>query len=437
MRVEMIQLGCPKNLVDGEVMMGRLLAAGHEIAAGEADAVIVNTCGFINDAREESINAILEVVERKRTGAVKRLIVAGCLVQRYKNELRREIPEIDGFIPLSAAADVVHLLANPDPKIETDPDIPLYDGRLERALSTPPHLAYVKIADGCDNPCTFCSIPSFRGRLKSRPLESIVEEVRRLTGKGVKEVVLVAQDTTAYGEDRGLSDGLAKLLLALDARTETSWIRLLYGYPNRLTPGLLETMASCESVVPYLDIPLQHAHPAILKAMGRGGSGDSFLRLLGRARETIPGLAVRSAFIVGFPGERREHFRNLLEFVTAAELDHVGVFTYSSEEGTRAYGLGNPVDERTKARRRERLLEAQQAISLAKNRRRVGRVETMLVDGPCRETEHLLEGRLATQAPEIDGRVLINDGFAAPGTFTRVKITGAHPYDLIGGVVGG
>ena len=438
MRVAMIQLGCPKNWVDGEWMLGQMRAAGHVLTSDpNAEAVIVNTCGFIDAAKEESIQVILEVAERKRAGEVKRLIVAGCLVQRYKEELRRSIPEIDGFVPLSSAGEVAKLLESPDLSVAVHPEVPLYDGLSPRVLSTPPYLAYVKVAEGCDNPCTFCPIPGFRGRLHSRPAEDIVREVAELGRRGVREVILVAQDTTDYGTDLGMKDGLASLIEALESGTEVPWIRLLYAYPNHLSPAILDAMAASGRVVPYLDLPLQHAHPDILKAMRRGGSAESFLRLLERARAAIPGLAVRSTFIVGFPGERREHLRLLGDFLQEARLDHVGVFTYSREDGTAAHALGDPVDSRTKRRRQERLLEIQQAISFDKNRQKIGKKAVVLVEGVCDETEHLLQGRLATQAPDIDGRVLLNDGFAAPGTFATVKIHEAHPYDLVGEILGG
>jgi ribosomal protein S12 methylthiotransferase len=437
MRVAMIQLGCPKNWVDGEWMLGQVKEAGFEVTADpDAEVVIVNTCGFIDAAKEESIRVILEVAERKKGGGVKRLIVAGCLVQRYKDDLRKSIPEIDGFVPLSSTHEVAKLLSSPDLKVPVTGDIALYDGLVPRILSTPPHMAYVKIAEGCDNPCSFCPIPNFRGRLRSRPLGVIVEEVRALAAQGVKEVILVAQDTTDYGNDLGIKDGLAKLLETLQSETEIPWIRLLYAYPNHLSQRILQAMASCSRVVPYLDLPLQHAHPDILRSMRRGGSGDAFLVLLAKARATVPGLAVRSTFIVGYPGEGRSQFKALLDFVKESAIDHVGVFTYSREDGTAAHELGDPVDARTKRRRQEKILVIQQAVSLAKNEALVGRIERVLVEGVCEETEHLLQGRLATQAPDIDGRVLINDGFAEPGTFARVRLTEAHPYDLVGEILG-
>jgi ribosomal protein S12 methylthiotransferase len=436
MRVALVQLGCPKNLVDGEWILGQVRAAGHEvIAETDADAVIVNTCGFIDAAKEESVNSILAAAELKRQGRIKKLIVAGCLVQRYKDDLRREIPEIDGFIPLAALGEAVRLLEAPDPSAPLGSLPALYDGLQPRLLSTPPHIAYVKISEGCDHPCSFCSIPSIKGVQRSRPVASVVREVRRLAESGVREVLLIAQDTTDYGRDLGLEDGLAALLDSVEDVDGLRWVRILYTYPNRLTPRILDAMARSKKVVPYLDLPLQHSHPDILSAMKRGGGGESFMRLLERARSAVPGLAVRSAFIVGFPGEKRSHFLHLLDFIREARMDHVGVFTYSREEGTEAHPLGDPVDPRTKARRRDALLEAQQAIALEKQESFVGKRIKVMVDGVCEETEHLLQGRMATQAPEIDGRVLINDGFAAPGTIVTVKVEQAGPYDLVGGIV--
>ena len=437
LKVALVQLGCPKNLVDGEWMLGQLRAAGHELSKDlNAEAVIVNTCGFIDSAKEESVNAILQVAELKRSGRALRLIVAGCMAQRYKDELRREIPEIDGFIPPGALSRAVELLESPSRTVKIANRVELYDGLAPRVISTPPHLAYVKIAEGCDNPCTFCPIPSFRGALHSRPPSSILAELASLAEKGVKEAVLIAQDTTAYGRDLGLKDGLAKLLAAIEENPAPPWIRILYAYPNHLTPELLRVIGQSAKVLPYLDLPLQHAHPDILAAMGRGGGAKVFLKQIEKARKAIPGLAVRTTFITGFPGEKREHFKTLEAFVKEARFDHLGVFAYSREEGTKAHRLGDPVDKRTKQRRKEALLALQQDISWDNNRRRVGRVLDVLVEGACDETEHLLQGRAAHQAPEIDGRVLINDGFATPGAFAKVRVTEAHPYDLVGEIIG-
>jgi len=435
-RIAIVQLGCPKNLVDGEWMAGRLVRAGHDLGGiDEAEAAIVNTCGFIDAAKEESVQVILELAGRKREGRLRLLVVAGCMVQRYRDELRREIPEIDGFIPLNAVGDVVRLLQEPDLNVPVTPDVALGDAGDARVLATPSHWAYLKIAEGCDNPCTFCAIPSFRGALRSRPPQDLLREAAALAESGVRELILIAQDTTDYGRDLGLENGTARLLEELDGVGGLEWIRLLYAYPNRVTGRLLEAMARSRKVVPYLDLPLQHSHPEILKAMGRGGGAESFLRLLERARAALPGLAVRTSMIVGFPGEKRRHFLHLADFLKEARLDHVGVFAYSREENTAAHGLGDPVDPRTKARRRDALMEVQQEISLSLNEARVGKTLPVMVDGVCEETEHLLQGRLAVQAPEIDGRVLINDGFAQPGTLAKVRISEAHPYDLVGGIL--
>lgn len=418
-------------------MLGQLRAAGHELSEDlNAEAVIVNTCGFIDAAKEESVNAILQVAELKRSGRVRRLIVAGCLVQRYKEELRKDIPEIDGFIPPSALSRAVELLESPSRTVNISNRVDLYDGLAPRVISTPPHLAYVKIAEGCDNPCAFCPIPSFRGALHSRPASSILAELASLAKKGVKEAVLIAQDTTAYGRDLGLKEGLAKLLASIEETPTPPWIRILYAYPNHLSPSLLGAMGRSTKVLPYLDLPLQHAHPDILAAMGRGGGAKVFLKQIEKARKAIPGLAIRTTFITGFPGEKRDHFNTLDAFVKEARFDHLGVFTYSREEGTKAHRLGDPVDKRTKMRRQEILMASQREISWDNNRRRVGQTLDVLVEGACDETEHLLEGRAAHQAPEIDGRVLINDGFAPPGAFAKVRVTEAHPYDLVGEIIG-
>lgn len=436
LKVALVQLGCPKNWVDGEWMLGQIRCAGHEVTEEDgAETVIVNTCGFIDSAKEESVNAILEIAERRRSGQVKRLIVAGCMVQRYKEELRNSIPEIDGFIPLNAVRRAVQLLENPDRDAAVVDEVDLYDGLEPRLLATKSHLAYVKIAEGCDNPCSFCPIPNFRGKLHSRAVNDILTELAALKTAGVQEAIFVAQDSTDFGRDLGMKDGLAELVEALEGAETPKWVRLLYAYPNHLTPRLLKAMGASSKVVPYLDLPLQHSHPEILKAMRRGGSGDAFLRLLENARKAIPDLAVRSTFIVGFPGETRAHFLHLADFLKRANLDHAGVFTYSREEGTTAHPLGDPVDKRAKQRRKDRLMEVQQEVSFARNQARVGKTIEVLVEGIHEETEHLLQGRAAHQAPDIDGHILINDGFAAPGTFARVKISEAHPYDLVGEIL--
>ena len=436
-RVGLISLGCAKNLVDSEVMLGELERRGHRIVnrVDEAETVIVNTCGFIEEARQESIDAILEVARAKADGG-KRLLVAGCMVNRYGPELQREIPEIDGFIGLDDLRRVGDLVAIGGAAPPPSPSHLVFDHTAPRKLTTRGY-AYLKVAEGCDNPCTFCAIPLWRGRFRSRPVADLAAEARRLEQQGVRELCLIAQDTTRYGEDLGLKrDGMRRLVEGLLAATELPWIRFLYAYPTTLDDGLLRLMAAEERFLPYLDIPLQHSHPRILRAMRRGGSAEAYLRLLQRARELVPGIFLRSTFIVGFPGERREQFEHLAQFVERARFDHLGAFVYSAEEGTPAAELGARVPAATARARHQRLLEAQRPIALASRQRLVGRRLEVLVEGVCAESEHLLEGRHRGQAPEIDGRVLINDGTAPAGSIVDVEITDAWPDDVVGRVVG-
>ena len=438
-RVGMISLGCAKNLVDGELMLGHLQRAGVEITAdaAAADVVIVNTCGFIEDAKRESIDAILEVAESKQQGRVRRLVVAGCMAQAYARELAREIPEIDAFVGLDELERVVegargelagHL---PDQRGA----LRLYGHDHPRVVSTAGY-AYLKVAEGCDNPCSFCHIPAMRGRFRSRPLDDLIAEARRLELAGVRELILIAQDTTRYGEDLGLGRrGLRLLVERLLEETELPWIRFLYAYPATLDEGLLELMARQPRFLPYLDIPLQHSSRRVLKAMKRGGDSRSYLELIGRARATVPSIALRTTLIVGFPGEGEREFEELLDFVAQARFDHLGVFGYSWQEENPGAELGDPVPAELKAERRDRVLAAQQAISHALNRALVGRTLPAIVAGPLLEMELLTEGRLQRQAPEIDGRLLINDGSAAAGSLVEVEVTEAHPYDLVGRLV--
>ncbi len=433
----MISLGCPKNRVDGEVMLGELSRRGHRLASSleEAETVIVNTCGFIDEAKQESIDAILEAAAAKGRGA-RRLLVAGCMVNRYGEELAREIPEIDGFIGLDDLAEtprLVELGGGPPPP---GPSHLVFDHTAPRLLTTRGH-AYLKVAEGCDNPCTFCAIPLWRGRFRSRTVDSLVTEARRLEAAGIRELCLIAQDTTRYGEDLGLGrHGLLRLVEALLAATAVPWVRFLYAYPTTLDEELLRLMGSEERFVSYLDIPLQHSHPDVLRAMRRGGSERRYLALLERARELAPDVFLRSTFIVGFPGEEEEHFRHLERFVVRARFDHLGAFAYSPEPGTPAAERRSLVP-RTVARRRYRqLLETQRPIALDSRRRLVGRRLRVLVDGVCEESEHLLQGRHHGMAPEIDGRVLINDGLAPAAEFAEVEVTEAHADDVVGRVVG-
>jgi ribosomal protein S12 methylthiotransferase len=436
-RVGVISLGCPKNLVDTEIMLGELKRQGYSLVRDleDAETVIVNTCGFIDEAKEESIDAILSVAAKKSNG-VKRLLVAGCMVNRYGRELAEEIPEIDGFVGLDDLRRVGSLVqlgsGAPPPK----PSRSVFDHQARRILTTPGY-AYLKVAEGCNNPCTFCAIPLWRGRFRSRTIESLVAEARQFQAAGALELCLVAQDTTRYGEDLGLGrHGLVRLVEALLEETEVPWIRFLYAYPTTLDDQLLKLMGSEERLVSYIDIPLQHSHPEILRAMRRGGTDEGYLRQLDRARSLVEGLSLRSTFIVGFPGERREHFDHLVDFVCKAQFDHLGAFLYSPEPGTPSAALRSRVSRSTARRRYEELLEIQRPFALQSRRRLLGRRLQVLVEGPCSETEHLLEGRHQGMAPEIDGRILINDGLVPPPSFAEVEITEAYSDDLIGRIVG-
>ncbi len=437
-RVGMIGLGCAKNLVDGEVMLGHLARAGATVTADPtaADIVVVNTCGFITDAKRESIEAILEVAEAKRAGHVSRLVVSGCMAQAYAVELQREVPEIDAFVGLDELEKIVEAVRG-----ELDRHIPdqrgalrLYDHSSPRLVSTREY-AFIKVAEGCNNPCTFCHIPRMRGEFRSRRVADLVSEGQALVDRGAQELVLIAQDTTRYGEDLGLENGLRVLLEALAAETDAPWIRFLYAYPATLDQELFELMAAQPRIVSYLDIPLQHASRSVLKAMRRGGDARSYRAMIERARSVVPDLAIRSTFIVGFPGEGEREFDELLEFVAAAELDHVGVFAYSWQEENPGAALGDPIPATVKEERRVRLMETQQRISLRRNQALVGRRLPALVEGPLEEMELLTAARLARHAPQIDGRLLINDGAPSAGALVEVEVTEAHPYDVVGRVI--
>jgi ribosomal protein S12 methylthiotransferase len=431
----MISLGCAKNLVDGETMLGYLDRAGIELTADarRADVVLVNTCGFIDDAKRESIDSIFEVVQAKECGDVQRLVVTGCMAQAYARELKEEIPEIDAFVGLDELESVVEAVRGelaghlPDQRGA----LKLYDHRNPRVISTGSY-AYLKVAEGCDNPCSFCHIPAMRGSFRSRSIVDLVAEARTLAERGVRELVLIAQDTTRYGEDIGIENGLRALIEALLAETDIPWIRFLYAYPATLDQGLFDLMASNERFLSYLDIPLQHASRGVLKNMKRGGDRRSYRRLIDHARSVVSDLTLRTTFIVGFPGEGEDEFAELMDFVREVRFDHLGAFTYSWQEENPGADLGDPVSESDKNERHHRLLEAQREIALERNRALVGKIQAALVAGPLAEMELLLEARLQRQAPEIDGRLLINDGTAVPGSLVEVEITEAHPYDLIG-----
>ncbi|HLM23418.1 MAG TPA: 30S ribosomal protein S12 methylthiotransferase RimO, partial [Pyrinomonadaceae bacterium] len=378
-KIGFISLGCPKNLVDSEVMMGHLKQNGYEITsdAADADTVVVNTCGFIDSAKKESIDTILEAAQLKTSGRAQRLVVAGCLVERYRDELKAEIPEVDAFIGTSQINDI---LAVCDPKTNTR-SLPvvalgnqsstyLYDDSTPRVLATPSHYAFVKIAEGCDRPCAFCFIPQMRGHFRSRRFGSIIAEAHQLAEEGVKEIILVAQDSSRYGEDLGKQDALARLLRELAHTYGIEWVRVMYTYPTHISDGFLDVLAAEPKAVKYLDMPLQHASQNVLKLMKRGGNRNSLERLIERVRQRVPGIAVRTTFISGFPGETEEDFKDLLGFVKTVEFDRVGVFTYSDEEGTQAFDLANKVPGRTAARRRTALMKEQARISRRRNKQR-------------------------------------------------------------------
>ncbi len=439
-RVGLISLGCPKNRVDSEIMLGELERQGYTLVSDvdEAQTVIVNTCGFIDEAKEESIEAILEIAGRKDT--IGKLLVAGCMVNRHGEELAREIPEIDGFIGLDdlrAVGSLVEL--GPSGGVgQAGPPTPshaVFDHTAPRKLTTRGY-GYLKVAEGCNNPCTFCAIPLWRGRFRSRSVESLVTEARQLGEAGALEICLVAQDTTRYGEDLGLGrHGMVRLVESLLAETEIPWIRFLYAYPTTLDDDLLRLMGAEERFVSYVDMPLQHSHPEILRAMKRGGTAERYLDQLARARELAPDIFLRSTFIVGFPGETREHFDHLLRFVEQARFDHLGGFVFSPQEDTPSAELASRVPRATAERRYGELLELQRPISLERRERLLGTTLRVLVEGPCSETEHLLEGRHHGMAPEIDGRLLINDGFVDPPGLVEVEITEAFADDLVGKIV--
>jgi ribosomal protein S12 methylthiotransferase len=543
-KVGFISLGCPKNLVDSEVMMGLLHHAGAELTprAEDADILVVNTCSFIDSAKQESVDTILEMVNHKvaQGGRAQRLIVAGCLVERYRDEIQRNIPEVDAVIgtgeleailaaagltqpvPAPATADLnspfpilttaqldrmdidrhassVHQHSRPDansaqiqhelgaPRLDSETWVAattsraegdareaagrfsraswdgaaaalptsLYNADTPRILTTPRASAYIKIAEGCDHPCTFCIIPQLRGKFRSRPLDSIVREAQQLIAQGVREITLIGQDTTCYGEDlpaqppfgshaEGVSHDaqsrrpeLADLLDALAPLPGLKWLRFLYAYPNKITTRLLESIARHDNVANYLDVPLQHASANVLRRMKRGGSADRFLQILDKARKTVPGLTLRTSFIVGFPGETDADFEQLCDFVRAAKFDWLGVFSYSDEEGAAAFDSApeTKVPKRTIEARRRRLMRLQQTISRKARKAWIGREVDVLVEGESEETDLLWQGRTLTMAPEIDGKVLLNDfgphDQLVPGTFYRARITEAHDYDVV------
>jgi ribosomal protein S12 methylthiotransferase len=447
-KVGFVSLGCPKNLVDSEVMMGTLQQAGYEITnnAEEAETVVVNTCGFIESAKQESIDAILEAIRWKEEGKAKRVVVAGCLVERYRDDLMKELPDVDAFIGTN---EVTRILEAADVKknFRSLPLLPignksatyLYDFDTPRFRATDSHTAFIKIAEGCDRPCAFCSIPSMRGSFRSRRFGSIIEEARNLAKQGVKELVLIAQDSSRYGEDLGEVDALAALIRALGEIEEIEWVRVMYAYPTHISDAFLAAIAETPKAVKYLDMPLQHASRNVLRLMKRGGTRESLEKLIKRVRERVPGIAIRTTFITGFPGEADDDFEELMTFVRNCRFDNLGVFTYSDEEGTPAFDLPDKVDPRIAKQRRSRLMKEQAKISKQVNKSKIGNTYKVLFEGLSQESDLLFQGRLEGQTQEIDGHILINDmpEHLEPqiGSLYDVRITEAFEYDLVGKIV--
>jgi ribosomal protein S12 methylthiotransferase len=454
-KVGLVSLGCPKNLVDSEVMLGLAQQSGHELTqdAADADVLIVNTCAFIDSAKQESIDSILEMARHKTDGSCKRLIVTGCMAERYRDELKKEIPEIDAILGTGQVPEIVGAITGgatpmtfyrgpsvhspiPNPQSLGPGALPtyIYDADTPRLMATPKHYAYVKIAEGCDYKCAFCIIPTLRGAYRSRPEDSIVREARALAATGVRELLLISQDTTFYGIDRHERGALGRLLRALNEVDGLEWIRLLYLYPTTIDEGTLEAMAECGKVCPYIDLPLQHASNAVLKRMKRPGTRQSYDALLTRIRERVPGVSFRTTFIVGFPGETEADVDELCGFITDHAFDHVGVFTYSHEEGTSAFALEDDVPARTKAARRSRVMSLQKKLVQKRQRMRLGDRVRVIIDGPSPDHELVVKARLATQAPDIDASVFLTEcdpsAFRA-GDFAEVEIVGSREYDLI------
>src|SRR5262245_23142485 len=482
MKIGFVSLRCPKNPVDSEVMLGMAGKGAHEITgdASEADGLGGNACALIDRAKQESIDTILEMAELKKQAAGRRLIVTGCLAERYRDELKKEIPEIDavlgtGEVPqILAAIEEGAVVRDPGSGIRSSHAQPLrlfrasdfaqssndrlagspipdpgprqasvttyiYDSDTPRLLTTPGHYAYVKIAEGCDYTCAFCIIPTLRGKYRSRSAESIVREARTLASRGIRELLLISQDTTFYGIDRGERGALGLLLRELNAIDGLEWIRLLYLYPTTITDDVLDAMADCEKICRYVDLPLQHASATVLKRMGRPGHRKTYDRLLARIRERVPGVALRTTLIVGFPGETEAEFGELEGFVADTGFDHVGVFTYSHEEGTRAFGFTDDVPAAEKRRRRNALMARQKKIVAAAQKSRIGSEVDVLVDGPSAEHELVLQGRLESQAPDIDPVVFLTDCDPEQyrrGQLIRARIVGAKGYDLLATPIG-
>jgi len=489
MKIGMISLGCPKNLVDSEVMLGLAQQAGHELTQdpATADVLVVNTCAFIDSAKKESIDTILEMAQFKKDGSARRLIVTGCLAERYRDELKAEIPEIDAVLGTGEVPDIVAAIGgvgtrqsspltffrptvkfpeatvqNAGPGTVAGGDAGpaaavlehhhegsrdgngatpsrgaptyIYDANTPRIFATPRHYAYVKVAEGCDYKCAFCIIPTLRGAYRSRTAESIVEEARALAARGVKELLLISQDTTFYGIDRGERGALARLLRQLNEVDGLEWVRLHYLYPTTIDDATLAAMADCEKVCNYIDLPLQHASNPVLKRMKRPGTRQKYEQLLNRIRARVPGVSFRTTFIVGFPGETEADVAELCAFITDHAFDHVGVFTYSHEEGTSAFGLEDDVPEKVKTARRNRVMRLQKTLVKGRQKQRIGQRHRIVIDGPASDHDLVLRGRLATQAPDIDASVYLTEcdpSAYRAGDFVEVEVVGARDYDLL------
>jgi ribosomal protein S12 methylthiotransferase len=444
-KVGFISLGCPKNLVDSEVMLGLLQRDGHVLTADKAEAeiIVVNTCSFIESSKRESIETVLEAAELKKTGACKRLIVTGCLAERYPQEIHSDLVEVDAILGTNQVEEISRAVQGADILPPTSfgrggGDLYLYDHTTPRVLSTPRYSAYMKIAEGCDHTCSFCIIPKIRGRFRSRSIPSLVQEARQLASQGVREITLVSQDTSSFGVDLGMQDGLAQLLEALAQIEDLIWVRFLYVYPNMMSDRLLDVVASSDKICKYIDMPLQHASESLLKAMRRGGNRASLSKTIERIRKAIPGATLRTTMIVGFPGESDQDFEVLADFCRDMEFERLGVFSYSDEENTTAFNLGEKIPSRIAERRRRQLMTQQLKIARRNHRKLVGREWPALIEGTARENDLLLQGRLESQAPEIDGVCLINDseaGAVQAGEFRTVRITRALDHDLLATVV--
>ena len=434
-KVGMVSLGCPKNTVDSERVLGDLASSGFKLTQDDKDAevIIVNTCGFIESAKKESVDTILEMARHKTEGNCKQLIVTGCLAERYGQELLDEIPEIDHMLGVGQYPQLKNIIEEVDPLSRNHVATPAeyYESYTDRLLTTAFYTAYLKISEGCSNRCAFCIIPKMRGPMRSRSPESILAEAEHLALKGVKELNLISQDTTMYGFDLGMKDGLVRLLAEMAKVEKLQWIRLLYCYPTFLSSEMIEFIASEPKVCNYIDVPLQHTHDEMLKSMKRQETEDGVRRMLDEIRLKIPDVALRTTFITGFPGETETHFQHTVQFLSEIEFDHVGIFTYSDEEGTTAFEYPNRVPLEVKAERRNILMEFQKEIALRKNQDRVGKVEQVLVEGFDPEN-YLMTGRLASQAPDIDGQVILEKCEADPGEIIAVCIKQAVDYDLLG-----